>query len=172
MRPPRGRGYTLIELLVVCAIIAIIGALALPAFAELLRHSRQQTRVTAFVVSAQVARSAALLRGHGVTLCPSDDGTKCAKDYARGWIVFDDPHGDRERDPDDELLDAYAAPVAGRVVASVLRLTWRGGGRRSTNASITFCDGGDPARSRAVVVSYTGRPRVDKRLPGDKKLPC
>ena len=172
MRARPSPGFTLIELLTVCAIVGVTSAFALPALDDWQRNAWQGTRVTAFVVSAQLARGEALRRGHSVTLCPSKDGESCSSDFAQGWIVFDDPGGDRERDTDDTLLDRYQAPAAGPVLTGVLRLTWRGGGRRSTNGTLTFCDGRSIARSRAVVVSYTGRPRVEKTLPGGKKLPC
>jgi type IV fimbrial biogenesis protein FimT len=168
----RDRGQTLFELLVVLAVVAVLASQALPAGAELLRDARQRERVTAFVVSAQLARSEALRRGHSVTLCPSDDGETCGEDLAAGWIVFDDRGGDRERDRQDALLDHYEAPRAGRIRTTVLRFTWRPAGRRATNGTVTFCAEPPSQRSRAVVVSYTGRPRVADRLPGGKRLPC
>jgi type IV fimbrial biogenesis protein FimT len=168
----RDPGHTLFELLVTLAVVAVLATLALPASAELLRDARQRERVTAFVVSAQLARSEALRRGHSVTLCPSDDGETCGDDLAVGWIVFDDRGGDRERGPHEEVLDRYEAPRSGRVEARVVRFTWRAVGRRGTNGTVTFCAEAPSKRSRAVVVSYTGRPRVADRLPGGKRLPC
>lgn len=174
MRRPSRRiaGQTLIELLCVLAVVAVLAGLALPAAAELLRDMRQRERVTAFVVSAQLARSEALRRGHAVTLCPSADGESCGEDLARGWIVFADRGGDRDRDPDDALLDRYQAPDSGPVRTSVRRFTWRPAGRRATNGTVTFCAEAPSRRSRAVVVSYTGRPRVAERLPDGRRLPC
>ena len=168
----RDRGYTLIELLVALAIVAILAIQALPAGAELLARARQRERITAFVVSAQLARGEALRRGHAVTLCPSADGETCGQDYAAGWIVFDDRGGDRERGRDDALLDRYAAPTVGPAKATVRRFTWHAVGRRGTNGTVTFCDRGPGARSRAVVISYTGRPRVADRQPNGKALAC
>lgn len=167
----RTHGYTLIELIVTLAVAGVLAAWALPAGAELLRNARQRERVTAFVVSAQLARGEALRRGHPVTLCPSSDGETCDKDLAAGWIVFDDRTRDRERDPEDALLDRYAAPAAGRVIAAVPTFTWRSSGRRATNGTVVFCGAGG-APSRAVVVPHTGRPRVADRMPGGKRLPC
>jgi len=165
-------GHTLIELLVGVAIVATLASLALPYGAELQRDARQRARITAFVVSAQLARGEALRRGHPVTLCASDDGETCGDDLTDGWIVFDDPHGDRERDAEDELIDAYRVRGAGRARGSVTAFTWRPHGRRSTNGSVSFCAPPDGGRTRVVVVSYTGRPRVEDRLPGDRKPPC
>lgn len=167
-----GRGYTLIELLVVGAIIGIVGAFALPALDGMLLGARQRSRTTAFVVSAQLARSAALQRDRMVVLCPSDDGERCGKDFARGWIVFEDPNGDRERDTEEDLVDAYAAPAGGPVRSGRSRYAWHSQGLRSSNGTVTFCDAADGSRSRAVVISYTGRPRVTTRLPSGAALPC
>ena len=42
---------------------------------------------------------------------------------------------------------------------------------RSTNGTVTFCDERGVAAARAVIVSYTGRPRVSDRGPG-RALTC
>lgn len=166
------RGYTLIELLTVGAIIAIVGVFALPGLDSLLLGARQRSRITAFVVSAQLARSAALQRNRMVVLCPSADGEQCGKDFGAGWIVFEDRNGDRERDTKETLIDAYVAPAGGPVSSGRPRYAWHAQGRRSSNGTVTFCDLADHGRSRAVVISYTGRPRVTARLPSGTALPC
>ena len=96
--------------------------MALPEAEAFVRMARQRDRVTAFVVSIQLARGEALRRGHPVTLCPSDDGEECGEDLSAGWIVFDDRKGDRDRGPGDELIDRYEAPRAGPVRATIKRL--------------------------------------------------
>jgi type IV fimbrial biogenesis protein FimT len=45
-------------------------------------------------------------------------------------------------------------------------------GRRSTNGSIVFCDGRGAVAARAVIVSYTGRPRVARVDAEGRPLKC
>jgi hypothetical protein len=40
------------------------------------------------------------------------------------------------------------------------------------NGTVTFCDTRGPAAARAVIISYTGRPRVSDRGPGRRPLVC
>lgn len=168
----RHPGYTLIEVLIALAVAATLGALALPSAFELLRNSRQSSRTTAFVISAQLARGEALRRAKPVTLCASSDGMRCGKDYATGWIVFEDEDKDGDHQADEPLLDVYAARAEGPVRSTRPRYVWRAYGRRSTNGTVVFCSPADRSRSRAVIVSYTGRPRTSDRLPGGGRLEC
>ena len=165
-------GHTLIELLIVLAVATTLGALALPGARELLRNSRQSSRTTAFVVSAQLARGEALRRANPITLCASADGLRCGKDYAAGWIVFEDEDQDGDRQAKEPLLDVYATRAEGAVRSTRPRYVWRPYGRRSTNGTVTFCSPSDSSRSRAVIVSYTGRPRTSDRLAGGERLGC
>lgn len=168
----RHRGYTLIEVLIALAVFATLGALALPGLREWRQNAQQASRTTAFVVSAQLARGEALRRASPVTLCASADGFRCGKDYARGWIVFEDEDDDGDHQPSEPLLDAYRVPAEGEVRSTRPRYVWRAYGRRSTNGTVTFCSPTEASRSRAVIVSYTGRPRTSDRLSGGGKLGC
>jgi type IV fimbrial biogenesis protein FimT len=43
---------------------------------------------------------------------------------------------------------------------------------RSTNGTLVFCDARGAAHARAVVISYTGRPRIATTRPGGSPLRC
>ena len=165
-------GFTLTELSLTIAVAATLGLLALPGLQDLLAGSRQASRTMAFVVSANLARSEALRRAHPVTLCPSPDGARCARDFSAGWIVFEDLDEDGDVGGAEVVLDAYAAVGTGPARSTRTRYVWRAYGRRSTNGSVTFCDPKDRSRSRAVIISYTGRPRASDRSSGGASLRC
>ena len=168
----RQSGQTLVELMIAAAIAAALGALALPGLRDWLEDARHSSRTTAFVVSAQLARIESLRRAHPVTLCASADGRRCGKEYSNGWIVFEDEDGDGEHQAAEPLLDAYATQARGAVRSTRPRFVWRPYGRRSTNGTVTFCSPTQASRSRAVIVSYTGRPRTSDRLSGGERLGC
>lgn len=168
----RHPGYTLIEVLIALAVTTTLAWLALPGVHSWLQNSQQASRTTAFVVSVQLARSEALRRASPVTLCASADGRRCGKDYAAGWIVFEDEDEDGDHQAAEPLLDVYAARAAGPARSTRPRYVWRPYGRRSTNGTVTFCSPTDGSRSRAVIVSYTGRPRTSDRLSGGQRLGC
>jgi prepilin-type N-terminal cleavage/methylation domain-containing protein len=75
----RRTGYTLIELVVVLVILAIAGAVAVPAFAAL-RPSRAEEEATASLVGAlQLARARAVASGREAQLTVDAPG-------ARAWL--------------------------------------------------------------------------------------
>ena len=166
------RGSTLIELLAVIAIAGVLASTAIPGLRGFLADQHELARTNAFVASVQLARSESLRRGRAVTLCASPDGHRCSGNLGAGWLVFTDDDDDGKLDAGETVLDVVGSELAGRVVTVRTRFTYRPFDRHSTNGTVTFCHPQDPQRSRAVVVSYTGRPRIAHRLPDGRPLPC
>jgi prepilin-type N-terminal cleavage/methylation domain-containing protein len=87
-------GLTLVELLICLALLAILGALAAPSFAEVARQYRVATVRDALLVSMALARSEAIRRGEPVNLVPLPQA-HCGKplqgrfDWSCGWRVVD-----------------------------------------------------------------------------------
>jgi len=168
----RHHGHTLMELVTVVAAAGALAATVLPGLGDLLLDQRELTRANALLGSLHQARTEAVMQGRPATVCASADRLDCGGSFGDGWIVFADDDGDGTRDRDEALLgtDPGLPPV--EVVTSRVRFTFRALGRRATNGTVTFCHPAGRARSRAVVVSPVGRPRVSRELPGGKRLPC
>jgi len=165
-------GFTLMEQLFTLACCGIVAAGVLPGLSAFVQEQRVIAEVNGFVASIQLARSESQRLRRPVTLCASADGDDCGDDLARGWIVFQDGDGNGTRGPEEALISAYPGGSVRRVVSSRQRFVYRPLGRRSTNGTVTFCHPDGPTRSRAVVVSYTGRPRVSRELADGDPLPC
>lgn len=88
----RSRGFTLIELMITLVLAAIILALGVPGFQDIVRNNRAATQSNELVAALSLARSEAVKRGARVSLCPSTDQASCTggTDWAGGWIVFRD----------------------------------------------------------------------------------
>ena len=86
----RRRGFTLIELLVVIAVAAILAGLSASSISKMFQSNRVQTEAGGFVSDLMFARSEAIKRGQGVSLCASSNGSTClnANTWQSGWIVF------------------------------------------------------------------------------------
>jgi type IV fimbrial biogenesis protein FimT len=168
-------GFTLWELLCALAIAGVILGAAVPAFSAFLLDARLKADVNAWVLAVQVARSEAFKRARAVMICRTVDTWSCAPATGprAGWMVFvnlDDTYPPA-RSPAEPLIYVHMPALEGTIVGNRPYYEFRPG-RRSTNGTTVFCDRRGAASARAVIVSYTGRPRVDSRDGDGRPLRC
>lgn len=173
----RETGVTLWEMTVTLALVAVALGVGVPSFERLALDTRQRADVLAFVGAVQRARSESTKRAQTVVLCKTDDLHRCGGaeiGYEAGWMVFANADGKRpaHRAADEPLLLAYRPESTGPIRSNRQRFEFRPFRRRSTNGTVTFCDRRGADDARAVIVSYTGRPRADSRGPGGRRLVC
>lgn len=85
--PSATPGFTLVELMVTVALLAIITAIALPSFTNLVRSSRLTSSANEMVALLQSARTAAISSRASSSVCPSADGANCAAVLGNRWIA-------------------------------------------------------------------------------------
>ena len=168
----RARGFTLYELLITLALLAVLVTLALPSFSTLSAKSRQTTEINALSHAFHQARKESVMRRRVVSLCPSNDGLNCArtKDWSDGWLLFYDPTGTGW--PGDGIVTRHTVTETVKIAANRRMFTARGTQKRTTNGTIVFCDRSGRIAAKALVVSYTGRPRVAERRPDGSAWTC
>ncbi len=104
------------------------------------------------------------MRRSVVSICPSFDGLTCRPglDWSSGWIMFN--NSDRDEPPrldrGEPVLQIHRAGPNVRIVSNRRGFTLRATQLRATNGTIVVCDPASRVTPRALVVSYTGRPRV------------
>lgn len=163
-------GFTLTELLITLAIAGILAMLGAPAMGNLLARTRDTGAEVAIANTLRQARSAAVLRGIRVLMCPSRDGTHCTPDddWQHGWIVAADRDHDGQPDADQPPI-AVRQPLTGttRVVTTAGRQTLAfqpSGSAGGSNVTFTICHAGS-ATGKAVVVANSGRVRIADAAP-------
>jgi type IV fimbrial biogenesis protein FimT len=171
------RGFTLAELMYVVAVAGIVLAFGVPSLRTLALDSARTANVNAFVIAVQLARSESFKRGRPVIVCKTADGVHCAGDelrYDSGWMVFvnEDDVIPPSRSAGEALLFRHVPRPGVRITSNRAVFEFRPYRRRSTNGTVTFCDQRGDAGARAVIVSYTGRPRTSGRAPGNRPLVC
>jgi type IV fimbrial biogenesis protein FimT len=77
----KGHGFTLIELLVAIAIAAVLAAIALPGYQELMIRMSVSETTNDLVLALNTARAEAVKRGSDVTLKPAVGG------WSAGWTL-------------------------------------------------------------------------------------
>jgi type IV fimbrial biogenesis protein FimT len=174
MRPLRG--FTLWELLCTLAIAAVALAAGAPALRTFVLDARLTADVNGWILAVQLARSEAAKRGRPVIVCKTDDTRRCGDadlPVDSGWMVYvnsDDQYPPR-RSATEPLLYVHELELAGTVRSNRPYYEFRPG-RRSTNGTIVFCDRRGASAAKAVIVSYTGRPRVDRVDADHRPLDC
>ncbi len=173
----RYRGFSLLELLCTLLVGSLLLGLGVPALTSLALDGRRTADVNALITAVQLARSESAKRGLPVVVCPSAGTERCAgagSPFELGWLVFVN-QGDEsppEIDADDTVLLGYSPASNGTIRSNRPLYIFRPYFRRGTNGTITFCDRRGQAAARAVIVSYTGRPRVAATGPGGRALEC
>ncbi|MCP4996874.1 MAG: prepilin-type N-terminal cleavage/methylation domain-containing protein [Gammaproteobacteria bacterium] len=173
-------GFTLLELIVVVAVLSILLGVVIPGFKSMLEQNRMAAAVNGFIATLRYARSEAVTRETRVVVCASTDGVNCLDDYT-GWgegtLVFVDSDNSRSRDVDELLLNYRQGVEDGLEVmsssSSRSTITYYPTGRGwGSNTTVRFCLPGSDIENRAVIISFTGNPRVSHKMPGGGSISC
>jgi type IV fimbrial biogenesis protein FimT len=160
-------GFTLLELLVLISVVSIVALASVSGFSSLLENIRMDNAVNNLVHSFHLARQQSHLSGSHVSVCKSMDGYQCHNSAAwhDGWVIF--ANHDRDDppviDPGEPIFSATKPPKNVLISANRQAFHIRPFGRRSTNGTFTYCSkngSGRTRRTRSVIVSYTGKPRL------------
>lgn len=154
------------ELLMTLALAALVLTLGLPSFGTLVADKRLRAEVDALFHAIHLARKSSIVRRRVVSLCPSSDNETCnpGYDWSNGWIMFANVDRDSppQVDENEPVLDRHRVNDKVRISANRRGFTLRSTHLRATNGTLVVCDRAGRAEPRALVVSYTGRPRVTR----------
>jgi type IV fimbrial biogenesis protein FimT len=170
------RGHTLYELLVTITVATVVLVVGVPSLGAFVARGRQVTEINALHHAIHRARSESIMRRRYMSLCPSRDGEQCSesRDWSSGWLLFENLDRDSPArvDEGESILDRHYVHPGIRLTANRVDFTVRGTRRRSTNGTLVACDIADRAPPRALVVSYTGRPRAAETTPSGARYEC
>lgn len=161
------RGFSLVELMVTLAVVAILLAVGVPGFAEMIRNNKLRTTTNNFFSSINLTRAEAIRRGERVDMVPVDE----KGDWSKGWVVFIDKNGNQKPDDGEPVIFSHGPAPSGISIKSNLTdstvqyLAYNGAGRTRTNASNYRTQFGTftlelDGRFRKVKLNFLGRPRI------------
>ena len=169
------KGFTLIELIITIAIAAIVMAIGVPAFQDMIRNNRIIAQTNDVMSALNFARSEAIKRGRPVVLCKSSGGAACATsgNWDQGWMIFVDTDNNAAVDSGEEILRVHDALTGGNTLEGngnvatyisyssdgVTRLK-NGGGFQSGTLTFSLCN--SSKQKNTILISDTGRARIQK----------
>ncbi len=160
----RNAGYSLYELLMTLLLASVVLTVGLPSFSGTIARHKQRIEINALFHAIHVARKESIMRRKVVSLCPSADGKRCqpGRNWSSGWIMFENVDADHppQVDAGEPLLHRHIVEPTVRVTANRRGFTLRSTEKRATNGTFVVCDQRDRITPKALVISYTGRPRV------------
>ncbi len=172
----RDCGYSLLELMMTISVAAVVLAVGLPSFSALKARNAQRVEINALFHAVHLARKGSIMRKQVVSLCPSADGFACTpgSDWSGGFLVFENSDRDEPPELDDGeiVLHRHRAGRSVKITANRRGFTLRATFLRATNGTLVVCDRAARVPPKALVISYTGRPRVAERTPRGAPYSC
>lgn len=170
------RGSSLFGLAIALAVAAVVAAAAAPGYQRNTRQWAVSRSAQGLVAALHQARSSAATRALPVALCQTDGPGHCgaAAGAPAGWQLFAENvvSSPPRFDAADELLQVHALPPTVELRATRTAVTFWPAARAASTASFVFCDRGNLAQPRVVIVSQTGRPRLATRLADGSAPDC
>jgi type IV fimbrial biogenesis protein FimT len=172
----RERGFTLLELLVTIAVLAILAAVALPSFSNMIRQNRSASEANNFLSILTYARSESIKRNRNVTLCKVNDTSACGGidlsacscDNSASWnsgiMVYTRDDADENDIPLQVVVpfSTNSSIVGNSNFVNTITYTASGQSTQSGRFTISPANNSNcPACKREVIVSTTGRPRIE-----------
>jgi len=160
-----GRGYTINELLLVVSLSAMLALAALPEIRRLLASWEMQALQTELHGALLLARQVAITRNRPVVV------RNIGGSWNNGWQVFVDSNGNGRADAGETVLHGPAQVAAGvRISANTPlarhvryvpdgRTEQLGGAFQA--GTLSLCHAGGQVPSRRLIVSATGRVRLE-----------
>jgi Tfp pilus assembly protein FimT len=156
------RGLTLLELCFGLAVVGVLAGLSVPGFRHSLRTAAVRSASLELLAGLQQARTHAILQSRAGALCPLGGDGQCQAAgrpaAAWGWFLEAGDHR--------QVLGGQALPSGITVRATRSPLQFYPHSQAASPGTLTICDRAGVAAAKSLVVSLSGRARLQDARPG------
>lgn len=167
----KGRGFTLLDLLVTISIGAIITGIGIPSLATFVDKSRADNAAQAIYRGLQFGRVTAVTTQQTLTVCGSNDGKTCLREWGNYLLIFADENDNKICETGELIRQENLGFGDSRITT---RVGWgrpytrmKPDGSVSFQGSIVYCSAGNPSSVRRVTWNMLGRPYFGRDSDGD-----
>lgn len=171
-------GYSIYDLLITSAVAGVLGVGAV-GMTGLVQDARMTAAVNQLMGDLALTRSEAIKRNAIIALCKSGGGDSCSTgtSWNDGWIVFTDDNNSHDVDPGETVIRVQQG-LNGNLnlrygeTGAYSYVRYNPAGEAWPGATFTLCDDRGAGKAKAVIVYWTGRPRVSTRTSANAPLSC
>ena len=165
-------GFTLLELMIVITIVAILVALGVPSFREMIMNNRITSGANELATAFSVARIEAIKRGTGTAIVADPSGTS-SNEWGKGFTVsvWDDADFDNVVDSGEigvtlRQFQALNDDVSLDSAGDITEISFLSTGAYNSTSSQTFtlCDTRSGETGRQFTLNATGTYNLDRDL--------
>ena len=172
-------GYSLIEFLVFLTVISVIAINLVPSLYALLAKERNTILINNIVSALVYARTASIMKQTDIITCQSNNSIDCnnSENWHKGWIIFTDMNGNKQRDPQEKLLRVFTGGNNGsRAIFKGSRgikyyIKYKPTGRAYPNGSFLICNP-EIGTGKALIMANTGRLRLSEKQTNGSAVTC
>lgn len=171
-------GYSIFDLIVTSAVAGVLSLGAI-GMTGLVQDSRMTATVNQLMGDLSLARSEAIKRNTIIALCKSINGASCSTDAAwnNGWIIFTDDNNNHDVDAGETIIHVQQALEGNLTLrygetGTYSYVRYNPSGEAWPGATFSFCDNRGADKAKAIIVYWTGRPRVSTKTSQNAPLSC
>ena len=171
-------GYSLFDLIITSAVAGVL-SLGAVGMNGLVQNERMTGMVNLLMGDLSLARSEAIKRNTIIALCKSNNGTSCSTSAAwnKGWVVFTDDNNNHDVDAGETIIRVQQALEGNLTLrygetGTYSYVRYNPSGEAWPGATFSFCDNRGADKAKAIIVYWTGRPRVSTKTSQNAPLSC
>ena len=162
-------GLTIIELMIAIAVLFVVMSVGVPSFERIMVTNQLAGQTNNFISSLNFARSEAVKRKQNLVICHTSNTNDCtgSAGYEDGWLVYVDVNRDANFDSGTDIIvwtnEELSSNLTLRGNTNIQdEIVFRGNGRPApnNNGTLILCKENDLTKTRAIVISPSGRVRV------------